>query len=135
MLRIFGAALLLAFGLAITAVPARALHVFVTKVDRNNDGSVTYHFAVKMDEGETLTPGEPKETSDFVTVLFGGMAGFASIFGLLLQVLLIIVVARLIFAWWQRPCQTDRPQGTRQRGRRIVHGRQIGQHSSAEHPH
>jgi predicted lipid-binding transport protein (Tim44 family) len=30
------------------------------------------------------------------------MAGFASIFGLLLQVLLIIVVARLIFAWWQR---------------------------------
>jgi predicted lipid-binding transport protein (Tim44 family) len=34
--------------------------------------------------------------------LFGGMAGFASIVGLLLQVLLIIVVARLIFAWWQR---------------------------------
>jgi hypothetical protein len=28
----------------------------------------TYHFAVKTDEGETLTPGEPKETSDFVTV-------------------------------------------------------------------
>jgi predicted lipid-binding transport protein (Tim44 family) len=34
--------------------------------------------------------------------LFGGTAGFASIFGLLLQVLLIIVVARLIFVWWQR---------------------------------
>jgi predicted lipid-binding transport protein (Tim44 family) len=34
--------------------------------------------------------------------LFGGMAGFFSIFGLLLQVLLIIVVARLVFAWWQR---------------------------------
>jgi predicted lipid-binding transport protein (Tim44 family) len=34
--------------------------------------------------------------------LFGGMAGFASIFGLLLQVLLITVVARLVFAWWQR---------------------------------
>jgi hypothetical protein len=30
------------------------------------------------------------------------MAGFFSIFGLLLQVLLIIVVARLVFAWWQR---------------------------------
>jgi predicted lipid-binding transport protein (Tim44 family) len=33
---------------------------------------------------------------------FGGMAGFASIIGLLLQVMLIVIVARLIFAWWQR---------------------------------
>ena len=30
------------------------------------------------------------------------MAGFASIFGLLWQLLLIIVVAQLIYAWWQR---------------------------------
>lgn len=34
--------------------------------------------------------------------LFGGMAGFASILGLVLQVILIVVVARLLFAWWQR---------------------------------
>lgn len=34
--------------------------------------------------------------------LFGGMAGFASIIGLVLQVVLIVIVARLIFAWWQR---------------------------------
>jgi predicted lipid-binding transport protein (Tim44 family) len=34
--------------------------------------------------------------------VFGGMAGFASILGLLLQVMLIVIVARLIFAWWQR---------------------------------
>ena len=68
MLRTFGAALLLAFGLAITAVPARALHVFVTQVDGNSDGSMTYHFAVKTDQGETLTPGESKATTDFVTV-------------------------------------------------------------------
>jgi predicted lipid-binding transport protein (Tim44 family) len=33
---------------------------------------------------------------------FGGMGGFASIFGLLLQIVLIVIVARLIFAWWQR---------------------------------
>lgn len=33
---------------------------------------------------------------------FGGMAGFASILGLVLQVVLIVVVARLLFAWWQR---------------------------------
>jgi Tim44-like domain len=30
------------------------------------------------------------------------MAGFASIIGLLLQVMLVVIVARLIFAWWQR---------------------------------
>ena len=29
-------------------------------------------------------------------------AGFASIIGLLLQVVLVVIVARLIFAWWQR---------------------------------
>ena len=34
--------------------------------------------------------------------LFGGMAGFASILGLLLQVALVVIVARLLFAWWQR---------------------------------
>jgi predicted lipid-binding transport protein (Tim44 family) len=34
--------------------------------------------------------------------LFGGMAGFASMIGLLLQVVLVVIVARLIFAWWQR---------------------------------
>jgi hypothetical protein len=33
---------------------------------------------------------------------FGGMAGFASILGLLVQVLLVVIVARLIFAWWRR---------------------------------
>ncbi|HSP49999.1 MAG TPA: TIM44-like domain-containing protein [Pseudolabrys sp.] len=33
---------------------------------------------------------------------FGGMAGFASIIGFLLQVVLLVVVAQLIFAWWQR---------------------------------
>lgn len=33
---------------------------------------------------------------------FGGMAGFASIIGLFLQVVLVVIVARLIFAWWQR---------------------------------
>ena len=34
--------------------------------------------------------------------LFGGMAGFTSMIGLLLQVVLVVIVARLIFAWWQR---------------------------------
>jgi predicted lipid-binding transport protein (Tim44 family) len=30
------------------------------------------------------------------------MAGLASIIGLLLQVVLVVIVARLVFAWWQR---------------------------------
>jgi predicted lipid-binding transport protein (Tim44 family) len=34
--------------------------------------------------------------------MFGGMGGFASILGLLLQIALVVIVARLLFAWWQR---------------------------------
>src|SRR6266481_1040079 len=68
MLKTFGAALLLASGLAITAGPALALQTVVTQVNKNTDGSVTYHFAVKLDQGETLVPGESKATADFVTV-------------------------------------------------------------------
>jgi hypothetical protein len=67
-LKTFGLALLLVSGLAITAAPVRALQIVVTQVDKNADGSMTYHFAVKTDQGEALTPGESKETSDFVTV-------------------------------------------------------------------
>src|SRR5437868_1882764 len=37
--------------------------------------------------------------------LFGGLGGFASILGLILQVALIAIVARLIWAWWQRRAQ------------------------------
>jgi hypothetical protein len=67
-LKTFGSVLLMACGLAITAAPVRALQIVVTQVDKNTDGSMTYHFVVKTDQGETLTPGESKETSDFVTV-------------------------------------------------------------------
>ena len=54
MLKAFGAAVLLVSALAMTADPARALQVVVTQVDKNTDGSMTYHFAVKTDPGETL---------------------------------------------------------------------------------
>jgi hypothetical protein len=67
-LKTLGASLLLASGLAITAAPAIALQTVVTQVDKNTDGSMTYHFAVKLDQGETLSPGESKATADFVTV-------------------------------------------------------------------
>src|ERR1700732_2047229 len=56
------------------AGPASALQTVVTQVDKNADGSMTYHFAVKTDPGETLTPGESKASADFVTVYnFYGM--------------------------------------------------------------
>src|SRR6202521_1029456 len=32
----------------------------------------------------------------------GGLGGFASILGLLLQVALVVIVARLLWTWWQR---------------------------------
>jgi predicted lipid-binding transport protein (Tim44 family) len=32
----------------------------------------------------------------------GGMGGFASVLGLLLQIALVVIVARLAWAWWQR---------------------------------
>jgi hypothetical protein len=65
MLKSIGVALLLASGLAIAAAPAQALQVVVTQVDRNADASLTYHFAIRTDRGETLSPGE---SGDFVTV-------------------------------------------------------------------
>src|SRR5437588_13063850 len=34
--------------------------------------------------------------------MFGGLGGMASIFGLILQIGLIIIVVRLAMAWWQR---------------------------------
>ena len=75
MLKTLRAALLLATGLAITSDPAFAIQTIVTQVDKNADGSMTYHFAVKLDQGETLMPGASKEaTADFVTVYnFYGM--------------------------------------------------------------
>ena len=74
-LKTLGTALLLAAGLAITSDPAFAIQTIVTQVDKNADGSMTYHFAVKLDQGETLMPGASKEANaDFVTVYnFYGM--------------------------------------------------------------
>ena len=34
--------------------------------------------------------------------MFGGLGGLGSILGLLLQVVLVVIVARMAFAWWQR---------------------------------
>jgi predicted lipid-binding transport protein (Tim44 family) len=34
--------------------------------------------------------------------LFGGLGGFASILGLIIQIALVVLVARLLWTWWQR---------------------------------
>lgn len=60
--------LIVALGLVASAVPAAALQTIVTKVDKNTDGTMTYHFTVKIDQGESLSPGEGKIKPDFVTV-------------------------------------------------------------------
>ena len=39
----------------------------MTAVDKNADGSSTYHFAVKLDAGETMAAGD-KASADFFTV-------------------------------------------------------------------
>ena len=67
MLKIIGAALAFGCAAAATAMPARALQTIVTQVEANKDGSTTYHFAVKVDPGETLNPGDAA-TADFVTI-------------------------------------------------------------------
>ena len=38
----------------------------------------------------------------FGSGLFGGLGGFASFLGLLVQIVLVVIVARLIWGWWQR---------------------------------
>jgi predicted lipid-binding transport protein (Tim44 family) len=52
--------------------------------------------------------------------LTGGLGGFASILGLILQIALVVIVARLLWAWWQRrnqpalasgPAFSDYPSG------------------------
>ena len=61
--------LLLGCALVKAAVPASAIQVVVTAIDKNGDGTSTYHFAVRTDPGETLTPG-----TDFVTIYnFGSL--------------------------------------------------------------
>ena len=55
--------------------------------------------------GTTLqrTTAQPSPTSGVRSPgLFGGMGGIASVFGLLLQIALVVIVARLIWGWWQR---------------------------------
>ncbi len=62
------AASLLALAPLALATPAKAVQVMVTQADKNADGGMTYHYAIKTDEGETLSPGGQNAAPDFVTI-------------------------------------------------------------------
>jgi predicted lipid-binding transport protein (Tim44 family) len=41
--------------------------------------------------------------------LFGGLSGLSGVLGLLIQVVLVVIAARLIWGWWQRRQQQQAP--------------------------
>ena len=55
-------------GASAAAAPAVAFDAFVTGVDKNKDGSATYHFAVRTGPDETLGTAEGKTGADFFTI-------------------------------------------------------------------
>jgi hypothetical protein len=67
MLKTFGAAVLLASALVITAGPAFALQAIVTQVEKHR-WLRDLPLRRQVGPGETLAPGESKATADFVTV-------------------------------------------------------------------
>ncbi len=54
-------------GLA-AAGPARACSPTVTKIEKNADGTITYHFKIKVDEGTTAEAGAKDANPDFFTI-------------------------------------------------------------------
>lgn len=57
-----------AAGLAAPAVPALALEMTVTQIDTSSNGTATFHFAIRTEANETLSPGQPVTAGDFVTI-------------------------------------------------------------------
>ena len=78
MLKTSMTAILLASSFVPAAAPASAMQAIVTQVDKNKDGTMTYHYAIEVDKGETLVPGEAKK-GDFVTIynFYGFVEGSA----------------------------------------------------------
>lgn len=74
MQRCLGIALVTAAVLRL-ATSADAAQVSVTQVDKNNDGTMTYHFALKVDQSETMEPanGEAMPADFFTLYNFYGL--------------------------------------------------------------
>ena len=62
------AAILFASALALSTAGASAMQAIVTQVDKNQDGTATYHYSIEFDKGELLAAGEGGKTGDFVTI-------------------------------------------------------------------
>jgi len=55
--------------LAMTSAGADAAQLTVTQVDKNSDGTMTYHFSIKVAQVETMEPGTGDALpADFVTI-------------------------------------------------------------------
>jgi hypothetical protein len=70
MLRCLGVGLITAaMPLTMTAPRTHAAQVIVTQVDKNADGTMTYHFSIKIGQVETMEPGAgDARPADFVTI-------------------------------------------------------------------
>jgi hypothetical protein len=70
MLRSFGAGLVTAaFLWSMTPTEAGAAQLAVTQVDKNADGTMTYHFSIKVGQTETMEPAAGEALpADFVTI-------------------------------------------------------------------
>jgi hypothetical protein len=70
MLRLLGVGLITAaMLLSMTAPRTHAAQVTVTQVDKNADGTMTYHFSMKVSQTETMEPGAGDALpADFVTI-------------------------------------------------------------------
>jgi hypothetical protein len=56
-------------GAILLSVAANAAQLSVTTVDRNADGTMTYHFSIKVGQTETMEPGSGDALpADFVTI-------------------------------------------------------------------
>jgi hypothetical protein len=78
MLRCLGVGLVTAaIVLSMTSIGTDAAQLSVTQVDRNADGTMTYHFSIKIGQTETMEPGKGDALpADFVTVYnFYGLVG------------------------------------------------------------
>ena len=62
-----------ALALALSIGSAAALQTTVTQVDKNADGTMTYHFALKLDAAEVMAAGDKAEADFFTIYNFYGL--------------------------------------------------------------
>ena len=67
MLKTYAVTLSFVLGLGLSSIPAEALQTTVTQVEKNADGTLTYHFSLKLDASEVMDAGD-KATADFFTI-------------------------------------------------------------------